>query len=106
MSETEKEPTVILDFKQGYLSRLGREIKISPKSLTSVSTEPGGSIKINTECVSVSIGIGKDHVAWLIMPKAAWNALLAGEDIDITTTEDFKKKFGENGKGKIKPLIK
>lgn len=95
MSETEKEPTVILDFKQGYLSRLGREIKISPKSLTSVSTEPGGSIKFNTLMVNVTIGIGKDHTAHLVMTKAAWNALIAGEDINITTTEEFKKKFGD-----------
>lgn len=100
------EPTSVISSKQGYLTRFGREIKISPKSLTNVTTEPGNSIKINTESVSVSIGIGKDHVAWLIMEKSAWNALLAGEEIHIETTEGFKKKFGEAGNGKIYPLIK
>lgn len=110
MSETEEDnsikPTAIIAVKQGYYTRLGREIKISPKSLTTVSTEPGSSIKINTESVSVTIGIGKDHVAWLIMPKAAWNALLAGEEVDVETTERFKKKFGEHSNEKIHPLIK
>lgn len=38
-------------------------------------------------------GIGNDHTADLIMSKDAWEALNSGEKINITTTEDFKKKY-------------
>lgn len=39
------------------------------------------------------IGIGNEHTADLIMSKDAWEVLNKGEKINITTTEDFKKKY-------------
>lgn len=71
---------------------LGREIKISPKSNITINA-PGFKVKYYVETVSVLIGIGKDYTAELIMGKDDWEALKAGETIDITTTKDFKKKF-------------
>lgn len=71
---------------------LGREIVISPKANISVNS-PGCKMEFFVETVSVLIGIGKDHTADLIMSKKAWEALKSGEKIDITTTQEFKRKF-------------
>lgn len=75
-----------------YFTRLGREVKISPKANITVNS-PGFKIEFFVETVSVCIGIGKDFSADLIMTKDAWEALNQGEKIHITTTEEFKKKF-------------
>ena len=74
------------------LARLGREIKISPKSHVTIN-KPGYSMEMFVESVSIVIGIGNDQVADLVMSKEAWEALLKGEKIHITTTEEFKKKY-------------
>ena len=73
-------------------ARLGKEIKITPKSHVIVSKN-GYKAEFFTETVSVVIGIGNDHCADLIMSKSAWEALNSGEKINIITTEDFKKKY-------------
>ena len=75
-----------------HFARLGKEIKISPKANVSVNKK-GYRTEFFVETVTLVIGIGKDHTADLIMSKDAWEALDNGEKINITTTEDFKKKY-------------
>jgi len=75
-----------------HFSRLGKEIKISPKSHVCVNRS-GYRMEFFFETVSVIIGIGKDHSAELVMDKEAWEALKGGAKIDIETTEGFKKKY-------------
>lgn len=72
--------------------KLGREVKISPKANVSLNS-PGYKVEYYVETVDVLIGVGKDHTATLIMDKDAWDALKSGEEINITTTKEFKKKF-------------
>lgn len=71
---------------------LGREIRVSPKSKVSVN-KPGYGLEFSVETVDVLIGIGADHVAHLVMSKAAWGALKNGETLNIDTLKQFKKKF-------------
>lgn len=84
--------TRIYSYEIDYFTRLGKEIKISPKANVTVN-KTGFKMDFFVETVNVLIGIGKDHTADLIMTKDAWEALNNGEKIDITTTEDFKKKY-------------
>ena len=78
--------------KQEIISfaRLGKEIKISPKTNCNVNKE-GYSLECFTESIEVLIGIGK-YTATLIMSKEAWVALQT-EEVKIVTTEQFKKKL-------------
>ena len=72
--------------------RLGRRVEIKVNAKVSVN-QPGYSIKFFTETAEVLLGIGKDHVARLVMDKEAWEALKAGEEIGVTTLKQFKKQF-------------
>jgi len=74
------------------IARLGKEIKISPKANITIN-EAGFKTEFFVETVNVLIGIGKDHVADLVMSLEAWEALKGGAEVSITTTEEFKKKF-------------
>ena len=76
----------ILKFK-----KLGKEIKISPKTYVSVNKE--NSITYRTESININIGIGKDHVAHLTMSLEAWKALNEGQEIKTTTLKEFKKEY-------------
>lgn len=71
---------------------LGKEVKISPKANVTIN-KAGYEQKFLVDSVSVTIGIGNDYVADLVMTREAWEALKAGEEIHITTTKEFKKKF-------------
>ena len=73
-------------------ARLGREIRISPKANVTIN-QKGFGINFFVPTVNVSIGIGKDHTADLLMTVDAWEALKKGESIDITTTEQWAKKY-------------
>jgi len=73
-------------------SSLGKGIKVSPKANVSVFT-PGYAIEFNEPSVEVTIGIGKDHTAHLVMTKNAWEALKSGEIVDIETVQKFKEKI-------------
>lgn len=90
----ETEGKVNVQYKQEIVNfgSLGKEVKISPKANVTINKE-GYEQKFFTESVSVIIGIGKDHVADLIMQRNAWEALKNGEEINITTTKQFKKNF-------------
>lgn len=81
-----------INAKDKHHSSLGKEIKISPKSHVYVC-EPGLEIKYESESVHLLIGIGKDHVANLIMSLDAWNALKGGDEIKIDTLKEFKSIF-------------
>lgn len=71
---------------------LGKKILLSPKAYISVN-KPGYRIEYMEETVSMSIGIGKDHSANVVMTKRAWEALNNGEEVDITTFKEFKSNF-------------
>ena len=77
----------ILKFK-----KLGKEIKISPKTYVCANKE-NYSITYGTESISINIGIGKDHVAHLTMSLEAWEALNEGQEIKTTTLKEFKKEY-------------
>ena len=77
----------ILKFK-----KLGKEIKISPKTYISVNKE-NYSITYGTESISINIGIGKDHVAHLTMSLDSWEALNEGQEVKTTTLKEFKKEY-------------
>jgi len=62
--------------------QLGREILIP--SETSVSFNPPGyKVAYHVKTVNVSIGIGKDYCADLIMSEEAWEALKSGSEVNI-----------------------
>jgi len=84
--------TRIYKYEIDGFTRLGKEIRISPKANITIN-KPGYTTEFYVETVNVVIGIGKDHTADLIMSKDAWEALNAGEPVNIITTEDFKKKY-------------
>jgi len=72
--------------------RLGREIKISPKSVINVNA-PGLKIQFYCKTAEILISIGKEHTARLIMDEDALRALRAGEGIDITTAKEFRNSI-------------
>lgn len=72
-------------------SKLGKEIKISPKAKVDIN-ESGLTMEYEVPSVTVLIGIGKDHTADLIMSEDAWNALQT-EPISIDTLKEFKSKW-------------
>ena len=85
-----KTATRTYQYEIDHFTRLGREIKISPKANITIN-KAGFKTEFFVETVNVLIRIGNDHSADLIMTKAAWQALNSGAEIEITTTEEFKK---------------
>lgn len=71
---------------------LGKEIKLSPKAYVSVN-KPGFGMTFYTETVDMVIGIGKGHVAYLVMPEDAWKALNKGQELNVTSLKEFKEQF-------------
>jgi hypothetical protein len=88
------EPTATRTYTQSIskFTRLGKEIKVSPKANISINSA-GFKTEFFVETVSVLIGIGKDYTADLVMTLDAWKALKKGEPISIETTESFKKNL-------------
>ncbi|MCC6818577.1 MAG: hypothetical protein IT245_06790 [Bacteroidia bacterium] len=67
--------------------KLGREIKISPKSLVKLSD----NVEVFcSEAVVLEIEIGVDK-AYLVIPAKSWNELKSDCPVSITTFEDYKK---------------
>lgn len=85
-------PSIIYNQSITKFGKLGKEVKISPKSQICHNDE-GFSLKYNVPTVNVLIGIGKDHTAEMVMTREAWEALNNGEEISITTEKEFKEKF-------------
>lgn len=73
-------------------TKLGRELKISPKSNVTIN-KPGYRIEFFETTVEVIIGIGKDHSAALIMCLDDFEAFRAGAELSIDTNKEFQKKF-------------
>jgi len=74
----------------GRLVKLGKLIKLSPKSVLT-HHNPDYKKHFYQETVELTIGIGKDHSATLIMSIDDWKALKAGEKIWTATVQDIKK---------------
>jgi len=75
-----------------HSARLGRGIKITPKAHINIML-PGYKVEYLIESIEALIGIGPDHTANLIMSVEAWEALRNGANINIMTTEEYKKKY-------------
>lgn len=90
----ETEGIVNMTYHQTILNfgSLGRELKVSPKANVTIN-KPGYKQEMHRESVTITIGIGNDHVADIIMSLPAWEALKSGAEIHITTTKEFKKRF-------------
>lgn len=90
---TGNEPKLKYTQTINHFTRLGREVKITPKANTTINAA-GYKHEFFVESVSVTIGIGNDHVADLVMTLEAWKALKAGAKINITTTKQFEELYG------------
>lgn len=90
----ESEGSINMTYSQTILNfgSLGRELKVSPKANVTIN-KPGYKQEMHTESVTVTVGIGKDHVVDIIMSLPAWEAFKSGEEVIITTTKEFKKRF-------------
>lgn len=73
-------------------SKLGKRVEIGSTAKVSIN-KPGFKMEFYTPTVDVVIGIGKDHVARLVMDEDAWKALKKGQKVEITSLPQFKKKF-------------
>jgi hypothetical protein len=87
-----EKPRMNFKYEIKAIGNLGKEIKISPKSHCTVN-HPGYKMEMYVPSVCVTIGIGKDHTADLIMDVESWEALNAGEPVHITTAKEFKEKY-------------
>ncbi len=85
-------PTRTYGYEIKHFARFGKEIKITPKA-NAMMHPPGYKLEFFVDTVSVCICIGNNHVADLVMSKAAWDDLQKGVNVNIETTEDFKKKY-------------
>lgn len=82
----------VKNYEPNSFGKLGREIKISPKSLVMHSNK-GIDLRYTEPAVHMVIGIGDKHVAELLMSKDAWNALQE-DGVTITLHKDFLKQYG------------
>lgn len=71
---------------------LGKRIEIGARAKIN-KNKPGYSIEFFVPTVDVVIGIGKDHVARLILDEDAWKALKKGQKINIDSLAKFQKNF-------------
>lgn len=72
--------------------KLGKRIEIGSTAHVIVN-KPGFKKEFFTPTIQLTIGIGNDHVASLVMDVDAWKALKKGQKINITSLTQFKKKF-------------
>jgi hypothetical protein len=86
------ERNVDYDYETQYCSRLGKEVRISPKAMASIN-KPGFKVEFFTETVTVCVNIGENHCADLIMTKSAWEALKSGEQQNAITISEFKRSY-------------
>ena len=88
MSKIKSEETKLVE----NFGALGRAIRVGANSYVSLN-KSGFGIKFHVPTVDLVIGIGKDHVAYLVMDRDAWAALKENQKIDITTLNNFQKQF-------------
>ena len=82
----------IHNYEIDNFGKLGKRIEIGANSKVT-KNKPGMKVEFFTPTIDVLIGIGKDHVANLIMDEDAWKALKKGEAINIDSLKTFTKKF-------------
>ncbi len=71
---------------------LGKRIEIGAKSHIT-KNKAGAKYEFYTPTIELLIGIGKDHVARLVMDEDAWKALKADRKVSIDSFQEFKKRF-------------
>lgn len=67
--------------------QLGRTIAI-PQEASVIIDKPGRKVAYDWTTVRVSIGIGKDHFAEVVMSENAWEAIKGGAKININLVEE------------------
>jgi len=72
-----------MDFDFNKVSRLKREIRISPKSM----------VVQKADIVMIQLHIGTDYVASLVMSPDAFKAFQDGAKIHVDKQKDFKDKY-------------
>lgn len=72
--------------------KLGKRIEIGSTAHVSLN-EAGMKSEWFVPTIQCIIGIGKDHVAYLIMDEDAWKALKKGQKVNIDSIKQFTKKF-------------
>lgn len=82
----------IINYQPDNYGSLGRRVEFGAKSKVSIN-KPGMKIEWFVPTVDVLVGVGKDHVANLIMDIEAWEALKKGQKINIETLQEFKKNL-------------
>jgi hypothetical protein len=85
------------DTKNLDVSSLGASFRVGNKSLLSFNP-PGTTQTFKEETVEVSIGIGDNHSAKLIMDMDSWEALREGAPVSIETLQGYIKKIKKNGR--------
>ena len=69
--------------------QLGIAITISSEA-SIIIDKPGRKVAYDWTTIRVSIGIGKDHFAEVIMSENAWEALKSGAEVNINLVEEGK----------------
>jgi hypothetical protein len=67
--------------------QLGRTIAI-PQEASVIIDKPGLKVAYNCATIHVSIGIGKDHFAEIVMSENAWEALKGGAEVNINLVDN------------------
>lgn len=90
-NENQKVRTIMNSIPENH-GQLGKRIALGSKTHIT-KNKPGMKMEFFTPTMQVLIGIGKDHVAYLIMDEDAWKALNKGQKLDVETLTTFKEKF-------------
>lgn len=72
--------------------KLGKRIEIGSTAHVSLN-KSGMRVEFLTPAIQCVIGIGNDHVAYLLMDEDAWKALKKGQEINIDSIKQFTKQF-------------
>lgn len=71
---------------------LGKRIEFGARTHVT-KNKAGMKVEFFTPTIQSIVGIGKDHVAYLIMDEDAWVALKKGQKLNIDSLQGFQKKF-------------
>jgi hypothetical protein len=96
-----------MSFTQGIIDFVyfGREMKITPKANACIN-KGGYKAEYFVPTVTVTIGIGNDHTAELIMTEEAWKEFYYNNaEISIDTVKEFNDKFIRTRKNSSKKKI-
>jgi len=92
MVDTNNKPTRTYNqYIEGF-GRLGRELKISPKTNVVLNRE-GFKTEFFVPTININIGIGNHHSIDIIMTVSAWKEFQKGTEIITTTDKEFKEKY-------------